>query len=63
MLHSYAKKYFQDIVHMLGQLPSDLLLLLKTNDCLRHLDLKLGAPINTTIGSKMIGNYILMCYI
>ena len=25
-----------------------MLLLLKTNDCLRHLDRRLGAPINTT---------------
>ena len=49
MLHSYAMKYFKDIVSMLGRLPSDLLLVLKTNDCLRHLDLQLGAPVNTTL--------------
>ena len=49
MLHSYAMKYFKDIISMLGRLPSDLLLVLKTNDCLRHLDLQLGAPVNTTL--------------
>ena len=33
---------------MLGRVDSELLLLLKTNDCLRHLDRKLGTPVNTT---------------
>lgn len=47
MLKAYAKKYLFDIVRMLGVVPSDLLLLLKTNDCLRHIDLSLGVPINT----------------
>ncbi len=43
-------KYFKDIVNMLGKLPSDLLLVLKTNDCLRHLDMKLESPVNTARG-------------
>lgn len=47
MLQSYAKKYFKEIVGLLGAVPPELLLLLKTNDCLRHIDRKLGAPINT----------------
>lgn len=48
MLKAYAQKYFKDIVALLGRVDSKMLLLLKTNDCLRHLDRRLGAPINTT---------------
>jgi aarF domain-containing kinase len=47
MLKSYAKKYFKEIVGLLGDVPPEMLLLLKTNDCLRHLDTALGVPINT----------------
>jgi aarF domain-containing kinase len=47
MLKAYAKRYFKDIVALLGRVDSEMLLLLKTNDCLRHLDKRLGAPINT----------------
>lgn len=47
MLKSYASKYFKEIISLMGVVPSDMLLLLKTNDCLRHLDRHLGAPINT----------------
>jgi hypothetical protein len=47
MLKSYAKRYFSSIVQLLSKIPSPLLLVLKTNDCLRHLDKSLGAPINT----------------
>jgi hypothetical protein len=50
VLRGYAHKYFGDIVALLGKVPSDLLLVLKTNDCLRHLDRALGAPVNTAIG-------------
>jgi len=48
MLKAYAQKYFKDIVGLLGRVDNRLLLLLKTNDCLRHLDKKLENPINTT---------------
>jgi aarF domain-containing kinase len=53
MLQIYAQKYFKDIVQLLGRVDSDMLLLLKTNDCLRHLDRKLGTPVNTT---KIVGD-------
>jgi hypothetical protein len=49
MLRIYASKYIKEINQLLGVLPSDMLLLLKTNDCLRHLDAQLGTPINTTL--------------
>jgi aarF domain-containing kinase len=48
MLRTYAKQYFRQIVELLGAVPSDLLLVFKTNDCLRHIDLTLGTPINST---------------
>lgn len=47
ILKAYANRYFKDIVGLLGSIPSVFLLVLKTNDCLRHLDKKLGTPINT----------------
>ena len=47
MLRGYAKKYFKHIVKLLGDVDSDMLLLLKTNDCLRHVDKKLGTPVNS----------------
>eukprot|EP00596_Hydrurales_sp_CCMP1899_P001301 CAMPEP_0119047756 /NCGR_PEP_ID=MMETSP1177-20130426/54810_1 /TAXON_ID=2985 /ORGANISM="Ochromonas sp, Strain CCMP1899" /LENGTH=115 /DNA_ID=CAMNT_0007022715 /DNA_START=1419 /DNA_END=1762 /DNA_ORIENTATION=+ len=55
MLRSYAKKYFNEITVMLGMLPSELLLLLKTNDCLRHIDKQLGTPVNsaTVVGATI----------
>lgn len=49
MLRGYAHKYFGEIVKILGSVPADLLLVLKTNDCLRHIDKELGAPINSAV--------------
>ena len=51
VLRGYAHKYIGEIIKLLGEVPADLLLVLKTNDCLRHLDKALGAPINSAIGS------------
>lgn len=50
MLQSYAALYYQEIVDLLNDVPSDLLLLFKTNDCLRHLDRVLKTPVNSTTG-------------
>jgi aarF domain-containing kinase len=50
ILRGYAHKYLGEITKLLGEVPADLLLVLKTNDCLRHLDKSLGAPINSAIG-------------
>ena len=50
MMSIYAEKYFKQINLVLGKVPSDMLLLLKTNDCLRHLDRLLKNPINTAAG-------------
>lgn len=49
VIRGYAKKYFKDIMVLLGNLPPQMLLLLKMNDCLRHIDYALGSPTNTLI--------------
>ena len=60
LLQSYTEKYFKEIVHLLGSVPSELLLLFKTNDCLRHLDRLLGTPINTSsVIARVTANIIL----
>ncbi len=61
MLKVYASKYYGDIALLLGRADSELLLLLKTNDCLRHIDKLLGAPINTTkLVAQITGDVLLM---
>eukprot|EP00879_Flechtneria_rotunda_P019542 GHRR01020529.1.p1 GENE.GHRR01020529.1~~GHRR01020529.1.p1 ORF type:complete len:166 (+),score=52.23 GHRR01020529.1:1075-1572(+) len=49
MLRGYAQIYARQISEMLLRMPRPLLLLLKTNDCLRSVDLSLGAPVNTFV--------------
>eukprot|EP00934_Nitzschia_sp_Nitz4_P002821 Nitzschia sp. Nitz4//scaffold88_size82704//10842//12972//NITZ4_005282-RA/size82704-augustus-gene-0.77-mRNA-1//1//CDS//3329559464//2811//frame0 len=49
VIRGYAKKYLKEILTLLGQLPPQMLLLLKMNDCLRHIDFALGSPANTLI--------------
>ena len=49
MITGYAKHFFQDIMEILGTLPRQMLLLLKMNDCLRHIDFQLGSPTNTLV--------------
>jgi aarF domain-containing kinase len=58
MLRGYAERYFSDIVGLLGKVPSELLLMLKTNDCLRHIDKALGVPINTATVVARITNEV-----
>lgn len=47
IVQSYVAQYMMDIQLLLAKVPRPLLLLLKTNDCLRHIDRSLGAPCNT----------------
>lgn len=42
VLQQRAAMFSKEINEMLGKMPADLLLLLKTNDCLRSVDLSLG---------------------
>ncbi len=43
----YAKQYAAEIGDILRLLPRELLLILKTNDCLRSIDEGLGSPVNS----------------
>ena len=49
MITAYAQYYLKDIIAILGSLPRQMLLLLKMNDCLRHIDHVLGSPANTLV--------------
>ena len=49
VIRGYAKEFMKDIIVLLGTLPPQMLLLLKMNDCLRHIDFALGSPANTLI--------------
>jgi hypothetical protein len=62
LLQSYAKLYYREIVDLLASVPSDLLLLLKTNDCLRHLDKILDTPVNSTAGKRKTVCIVLLEY-
>lgn len=48
-LQMYASQYFMQISELLKRLPRVILLLLKTNDCLRAVDNALGASVNTYV--------------
>lgn len=47
--HGYARQYAVEIGDVLRRIPRELLLILKLNDCLRSVDLALGAPVNTML--------------
>lgn len=49
MIQGYAQQFLGDIIEMLGTVPRQMLLLLKMNDCLRHIDYTLGSPTNTLV--------------
>lgn len=49
VIRGYAKQFLGDIVKLLGALPPQMLLLLKMNDCLRHIDMALESPTNTLV--------------
>jgi len=49
VIRGYAKEFMKDILLLLGTLPPQMLLLLKMNDCLRHIDFALGSPANTLV--------------
>jgi len=55
-MKTYAQRYIRDINRLMESVPSSLLLLLKTNDCLRCLDKEIGAPINTLAGNYIYDN-------
>ena len=49
VMRGYAQTYLVQIFELLATLPRQMLLLLKMNDCLRHIDYSLGSPTNTMV--------------
>lgn len=47
VIRGYAQRYLKDIIAMLDIVPRQMLLIFKLNDCLRHVDMALGSPVNT----------------
>merc|ERR1711924_487266 len=47
ILQGYAQRYIKEISTVLNRVPRQMLLLFKCNDCLRHIDRALGAPVNS----------------
>lgn len=48
-LQAWAIQYADEVQTILARIPKPLLLLLKTNDCLRAVDTQLGTPINSFV--------------
>lgn len=51
MIQGYAQRFLKDIFEMLSTVPRQMLLLLKMNDCLRHIDYTLGSPLNNLVAA------------
>lgn len=49
IIQGYAQRFLPNIISLLSVVPRPMLLLLKMNDCLRHVDGALGSPANTLI--------------
>lgn len=49
MIQGYVQRYIKEIFSLLDLIPRQMLLLLKMNDCLRHVDFALGSPSNTLV--------------
>jgi len=49
VIRGYAQKFLVDILTMIDSLPRQMVLLLKMNDCLRHIDYALGSPANNLV--------------
>lgn len=49
VIRGYAQRYIKEIIDMLDIVPRQMLLIFKMNDCLRHLDMALGSPVNNLV--------------
>jgi aarF domain-containing kinase len=49
VIRAYVNTFIQKIFGLLDTMPREMLLLLKMNDCLRHIDYSLGSPTNTIV--------------
>mmetsp|Transcript_22379 Transcript_22379/g.37917 ORF Transcript_22379/g.37917 Transcript_22379/m.37917 type:complete len:581 (-) Transcript_22379:181-1923(-) len=59
-MKTYAQRYIRQINQLMENVPSSLLLLLKTNDCLRCLDKEIGAPINTLAVTADVSSQVIL---
>jgi aarF domain-containing kinase len=49
VIKAYVNQFIHKIFGLLDTIPREMLLLLKMNDCLRHIDYSLGSPTNTVV--------------
>jgi len=49
VIKGYAQRYIKEIINMLDIVPRQMLLIFKMNDCLRHVDMALGSPVNNLV--------------
>lgn len=49
IIRGYAQRFLPNIIALLATIPREMLMLLKMNDCLRHIDYALGSPANTLL--------------
>jgi len=49
VIRGYAQRYLKEIITMLDIVPRQMLLIFKMNDCLRHVDMALGSPVNNLV--------------
>jgi aarF domain-containing kinase len=49
VIRGYAQRYLKEIIAMLDIVPRQMLLIFKMNDCLRHVDMALGSPVNNLV--------------
>jgi aarF domain-containing kinase len=49
VIRAYVNQFIHKIFGLLDTIPREMLLLLKMNDCLRHIDYSLGSPTNTIV--------------
>ncbi len=49
VIRGYAQRYLKEIIAMLDIVPRQMLLIFKMNDCLRHVDMALGSPMNNLV--------------
>lgn len=49
VIRGYVQQFIHSIFDLIDTIPRQMLLLLKMNDCLRHIDYSLGSPTNTIV--------------
>ena len=61
VIRGYAQRYLKEIIDLLDIVPRQMLLIFKLNDCLRHVDMALGSPINNlTVAGRYASKRVFM---